>query len=894
MITLRTRTRLTLGVTTLAYAALASAGASAQDAAIEDDSQEEIVVTGTLIRGVAPGGSQAIAVNQEQIAAVGAVNTSDLIASVPHAGNFLDFVGVRGSSNYSLSVNRPSLRYLGNTSASTNSTLLLVDGHRLPGMGIQQSSADLDAIASGAIERVDVVTDGGSATYGSDAVGGVMNFITRKEFDGVEARGSYGFADEYSQYNAGLTVGKKWDGVSAYVAYDFAKHDAIYGRDRDWSQSRDWINDLPSSLECDVGNIRVGSTVYALPGLAAGFGNRCDNTELTSIYPRETKHSALASVHVDTGGSVSFTVKGYYVNRKNVSDGGPLSITGGVSVRNTNPFAAPILAAIPGSPSSGLHLFNLSPALGNSTSQHTDMESYGFTPSLKADVGDGWQLNAFANYGVGKAKFIGQLLNARPLTTAISAGTFNTFDPAAPGNAPALAAALDWFQYGRGRHDMMNVRAVLDGPVFDLPAGPVRIAIGGEYLYEKYAGNNSRSINAAGIAALADRTANRRVSSVFGELNLPLLGEETGMVHRLEVTASGRYDKYSDFGGTFNPKVGFNLEPVSGLNLRGNWGKAFQAPGISDIALGGVPNFNILSLAQRPYTNPAVPVGDKTTLIALGGTITPLKPQKAKTWSVGFDVRPASLRSFAAGMTYYNIDFKGVIGFPPIYDPSYYRDFANKNVTYDQGTAAMQAYFDQLVAQGATNGAATMDQLPGGNFDSVYGILDSRTQNLARAKTSGLDFYTRYNHETNFGAVFLDVAGSRILTFKRQANSTAALVNVMTSGMSKFRVSSSIGAQVGNLRGQLTWNHLGGFNVIPGAANLNQDKVGDYNVFNLYLKYDVPGDSFIARDLTFSLNVDNVFDQDPPLYRGASGSRFGVWDSFTLGRLVRFGINKRF
>jgi iron complex outermembrane recepter protein len=171
-------------ITRLALAGVSLAAlttsAFAQDAPADDAAAaDEIIVTGTLIRGIAPGGSQSIGVTQEKIQAIGAVNTSDLIANIPQAGNFVGFVGVRGSSNFSLAVNRPSLRYLGNTSASGSTTLLLMDGHRLPGMGITQSSPDLDAIAPSAIERVEIVTDGGSATYGSDAIGGVMNFVQR-------------------------------------------------------------------------------------------------------------------------------------------------------------------------------------------------------------------------------------------------------------------------------------------------------------------------------------------------------------------------------------------------------------------------------------------------------------------------------------------------------------------------------------------------------------------------------------------------------------------------------------------------------------------------------------------------------------------------------------------
>ena len=878
-----------------------SNSAFAQSANSSDD-DDEIVVTGTLLRGVSPVGSQTIGVDTDKIESIGAVTTSDLIGNIPQAGAFLGFVGVRGSSNFSLAVNRPSLRYLGSTSASGATTLLLVDGHRMPGMGITQSSPDLDSIAPGAIERVDIVTDGGSSTYGSDAIGGVMNFITRKEFEGVEVKGSVGFADELTTYNAGLTVGKTFGNVNAYVSYDYSKHDSLYGGDRDWSQSRDWVNNLPSNSDCAPGSLRIGSTFYALPALGAGLGNRCDNSELTTIYPRETKHSVFGSIHIDTGGPVTASLKMYYVQRENASDGGPLFIAGGSTVRSVvaganQPTlgAAALLSALPGAPTSGQLLYNFSPVLGNSSNQVTNMKSWGFTPSIKVDVSDKWQLNAMFNYGVGKNDFIGQLLNGTPITAAINAGTFNPFNLAAAGNAAAITSALDWFQMGRARHETINARAILDGPLFALGGGDVRAAIGVEYLTENYQGNNSRSINAAGIAALSDRSATRRVHSVFGELNVPLISPGGGMFHSLSINASGRYDKYSDFGGTFNPKIGVNFEPVDWMNIRGNWGEAFQAPGISDIALGGQPSWNILPLSVRPFSNPAVPpTATRTLLLTLGGTITPLEPQTAKTWSLGFDIKPPVIEGLALGMTYYNIDYKGVIGFPPIFDPpTFYRDFPNNNVIYTAGDPALLAYFNTLTAQGAPNAATTLANI-GGNMSAVYGVLDSRTQNLARVKTSGIDFYARYRHETGFGAVFFDVNGTRILNFQNQSSPTAALVDAMPFGFTNLRVSSSVGADIGNLRTQMTWNHSGGLRLIPVASTLNQDKVSAYNVFNLFMQYKVPGDSVIAKDLVFALNIDNLFDKDPPLYRGADASLFGVRNGFTLGRLVRIGLSKKF
>jgi len=854
-------------------------------------SSDEIVVTGTLIRGIAPGGSQTIGVSQEKIEAIGAATTSDIVTTIPQAGSFMAFLGVRGTSNFSLMVNRPTLRYLGNTSSSTNSTLLLIDGHRLPGMGIQQSSPDLDAIAASAIERVEIVTDGGSSTYGSDAVGGVMNFITRKRFDGVEVKASYGFADSYNAYNASIIAGHTWGGLSAYVTYDYSRHDGLLGLDRDWSQSKDWVNNVGSDLSCAVGSVRgtVGgvATTYALPGLTAGLGNRCDNTELVSLYQPEVKHTAFASLVYDDGGPVSVSLKGYYVNRKNNSNGGPLQANG-IAVPNTSPYFIPLANGA----TSESFFFNFSPVFGTFTRNNSSLESYGITPSVKWNIGGGWQLNAMYNFGIGKAGFIGDLINTAPINTAAAAGTFNPANLAAASNAATLAAARDWYQYGRGKHTMHNARLVLDGPLFALPGGDARAAIGVEYLYEKIEATFTRGATAAQVAALTDRVASRNVKSVFGEINLPILGEGSG-IHSLSVTASGRYDHYSDFGGTFNPKVGLNFAPVDWVKFRANWGKAFQAPGISTISEGTAPLFTPLTIATRPFVDPTVPIGSKTYPLTLGGTKLPLEPQKATTWSLGYDVTlPVGVE---LGLTYYHVNFSGAIGIPPIFQPSvFYPQFPGNYVIYTQGDGAMQAYFDKLAAEGASNASTVLSQLPNGNLSSVYAIMDSRTQNLARVKTSGLDFYIRGRKETGFGGVFGEISGNYILSYQQQSNPGVPLVSTLEMDTTKLRMSTTLGADIGNLRAQVTWNYSQGYDIVPTALNLQQSHVGSFNLFNLFFQYKFAGEGWAEKDLALTLNVDNLFDQDPPLLRGAGNSMFGAANGFTIGRFVRFGISKKF
>ena len=883
------------GASMLALSSPAFAQQTNAPAPASDDGNNDIVVTGTLIRGIAPGGSQSIAVDQSKIAAIGAVNSSELLASVPQAGTFLAYAAIRGAFGVNISVNRPTLRYLGNTGSSSASTLLLVDGHRLPGMGVRQSSSDLDAISPNAVERIDVITDGGSSTYGSDAIGGVINFITRKSFDGVEVKGSYGFADNYNQYNASIIAGNTFGSVSAYVAYDFSKHDGLIGLDRDFSQNRDWVNNAPADVACVVGNVRATvsgvTTTYALPSLMPGLGNRCDNSEYASLYPEEEKHSVLASLVVDSGGPVSFAVKAYYVNRTNHSTFGPLALTSGVTLRNTSPF----FLQLPGAPTSETIFVNLASRYGNFSAADSSLESYGITPSVKWDIGSGWQMNAMFNYGIGKANLLAQMVNASAINTAAAANAFDPVNLANPINAPVFATALDWFSFGRSRHDLVNARAIFDGPLFDLPAGKVRAAIGVEYLRESFSGWSvpGSALTAASIAALVDRQKARNVKSIFGELNVPLMGGGSGL-GELSLSLSGRYDSYSDSGGTFNPKIGVNFEPVDWLKLRGNWGTAFQAAGVSLLA-DPSPNFNITSQLVRPNAKAGLPItATRINVLGLAGAKLPVDPQTAKNWSLGFDIKPPMIKGFSAGLTYFSLDFKNVINAPSVVSPRLYIDYLDRIVTYDAGDAAMKAFYDKLVAEGGTGGATTLASLPNGDFSSVYSVIDVRASNLARILTTGLDFYARMRQETGFGDVFADVSGNYILTFKQQASAAAPIVSTLELDTTRLRMQTTLGADVGNLLAQVVWNHSQGYNITPTATNLQQSRVDSFNVFNLFLQYKVPGESRIAKDLTLSLNVDNLFDQDPPLFRGQASTFNGFANGFTLGRLVRLGVSKRF
>jgi iron complex outermembrane receptor protein len=196
-------------------------GTTADDDQESDDSADRVVITGTSIRGVPPTGSNLISVSRDDIETLGAANTPDLLASVPQLNSFntAPQASIGGFGSFA-----PGMRGL-----PANATLPLMNGRRLVAAAANETNPDFPLIPSLALERVEVVADGASAIYGSDAVAGVVNFITRKNFTGLEVSATYGQADEYFSGNIGAVYGTDWGTGSALVAYQYTENDNIMG-----------------------------------------------------------------------------------------------------------------------------------------------------------------------------------------------------------------------------------------------------------------------------------------------------------------------------------------------------------------------------------------------------------------------------------------------------------------------------------------------------------------------------------------------------------------------------------------------------------------------------------------------------------------------------------------
>lgn len=872
--------------------ALIAVPALAQDADDASADSTEIVVTGTLIRGQAPVGSNAIALGAANIEQTASVSSNELLASLPQVTNYFNRVPVAdlAIAANQIQVTRPNIRNISPSNAASSGTLILFDGHRIASAGTSQASIDPDVIPVGAIERVDVVTEGGSATYGADAVAGVINFVTRRRFDGVAVDAKYGMADNYWQASANATVGKDWGSGSLYLAYSFSKSDSLFGRDRSFIRRLDYSRQPYVALgrECELPNLTVNSvfsgiTVFsasvAAPSFTAGTVNACDPTDNAAVIPEIKRHGALLSFSQDLDDTTSIDIKGFYSQRDSLATS---PSTGSAQLPSS--FAIPASVPQPSFPLNFLPRvatgsFSLAPLLGNASNRSsTQIKEWGVNSEIKKDLGN-WQLRGLLNWSRSDSRFQIIQPNAARLNAAGIAGTITPFNLAGS-SAAAVADVMDNMLAAQAVDDLIDLRVIAEGKLAELPGGDVRLAVGAEYMSDSFKLRSANDVRIGTLGSVGYNTYSRDVKSVFGELLLPV-------ADMITVSAAGRYDDYEDFGSTFNPKIGVSIKPVEWLDLRGNWGTSFTAPTPLDQLRSNANTISAFPFVAftRPGDTPAA--GSFT--VALQGSRPNLQPQEADTWSVGFDAKLPFIEGLKLSANYYNVKFSDILA-TPTPGVGIFTDFPDNIHTAVGGISAADLRTFGTLAAG---GSAVVDTLIS-QGRTVYETVDFRTGNFGILKVNGVDFNLDYRHDTDFGGIDLSVSGNRPLSRKAKVSPVAAEVNQLKVNNPKLYLRSSIGADIGAFRAQATWNHTGGYNIVPLATTPVQSKVGAFNTVDLFFKYTVPAESGVLKDLAFTLNVDNVLDKNPPVFFGTGPNENGYANGFTFGRMFVLGVSKKF
>lgn len=881
----------------------------------EQPALEEIIVTGTLLRGLStPVGTELISMDAQQIQATGAMSTTQILQNIPQNNSFNSLQYSTAAANV-ITTNRPNLRDLPQTTGAS-STLVLLNGHRVVGMGVTSTSPDVDIVPPSVLQRVEIVPDGGSAIYGSDAVAGVINFITRKDFEGVEIDANYGNGDHYNATDASITAGFNWDSGSAYVGYNYASRDALSGNNLDWLKMHpNFRQDIPAlgqpviNLGCNPGNVRVNGQSYALPyttgNAVAGTVNQCDASDWVDLYPKEDRDSVMLGVSQELGDKVNLEARAFYMSRDTKTE--------------QNGFPATVTISPGGSPYRDQHLATGDPGeiqsvdlmLGGTMGQEINLDTYGIYPTLTVELPRGWQLRALAGYGESTTENHYPNPSTNALNSAISGGLINPYNVAAS-NPAAVAAVQNYGTYGKTDQSLFDSSIIVDGDVYALPGGEVKLAFGGQYQdqdYDVQAGDiifgtqdsGSDGIIIDGVAVFTPTNAlqtvrlNRDVKSAFGELVVPIFGESNAVtaVQELSLSASVRYDDYSDFGSVSNPKYGITWRPLEWVALRASTGDSFVAPSLADNSATTVDSatFATAGFLYPPQSlidsgaYPPVQAGQQ--VILLQGTAPGIEPQTAETQSVGFDIDPPFAPGLRVSMTWWDINYSGLISLPSFFSPipSFVTFASFKTVN------PSQAQIDEALAS-VDSVVSTCAPQP----DCVYLITDGRKNNTGDFKTDGLDWAAYYQRDTGFGSIDFNLNATYVLNREQNAVPGAPFTNVLQTDYSRFKSSASVGTNVGQVRAEATLLHTQGYDLGAPIGVPPQDDVSSFNVVNLFFRYDLQGEGLLS-DVELTLNVNNVFDEDPPEYRNTntvSLNNNGYINGNTIGRLLQFGIRKRF
>jgi len=842
---------------------------------------DTISVTGTLLRGVAPTGTNVVGISREDIAVLGKASTNDLLSATPQASNLFNQVPTPGGTVQQPFV-RLNLRNLGASGGQT--TLVLVNGQRMVGMGVIQTAPDASTIPVAVIERIEVVPDGGSSTYGSDAIGGVINFITRRRYRGAELSARYGVADGgYHHSDTSLTFGNDWGSGSAMLSYQHVEHNNIAARDRSYMRSDHSArggSDL-RPLNCAPGNILLDNVVHALPGRTANTVNRCDDNLFVDFYPAQRRQGVFGSLFQQVNDDLAFDLTAYYSLRStrrrgiDARDGTGLRGTGTITA--ANPYFRPI-----GTETAHQVQFSFSPVAGDALLSPQKFSSIGITPSLTWTFADDWQLKTSANYGRSSNELSTRQVNAGAISSALAATDLDTalnpYDVTAT-SADVLATILNYEFYGQSEQEIRSLRSIADGSVFTLPAGEVKLAIGAEYYRE--------SIDAAygqgpvSRPTLAFKAADRHAVSVFAETVVPVFGDESA-VGALDLSASVRYDKYNDVGSTTNPKIGFNWYPLDYLRIRGNWGTSFHAPSLADT--DGAVDTRAQVLNSSPFRHSGSPDSDflRPTILLAGGN-PDLKPEEADTWSFGFDWTPAgALDGLSLAATWFDVKFSNAIVFAPFfqgaafYDNPSYSGYWTLNPTQAEAEAAATGMW--------VENAPSIASLYSGGV-TPYVLIDARRQNLGQVHVNGLDISSHYTRALGVGELNLMLGGTYTLKRKSRAAPGSPEVDDLRISSRYFGVASA-GYTVGNFTSLMTLRHRAGYDVenVPG-----QTQVASFSTVDVFLGYALDAQGAFSNT-RLTLNLDNIFDRNPPWFNDVTGYANGS----TLGRTITLGVQKRF
>jgi iron complex outermembrane receptor protein len=847
-------------------------------------SLEEVVVTGTRIQGEAPVGARPTVISRSEIELSGRATAAELLARVPQVTTLGSGEEVRaafqaGPTNLSFA-SSVNLRGLG-----VDATLTLIDSHRVASSN-DGGLVDVSQIPLLGVERVEVLADGASAIYGSDAVAGVVNFVLRRDLDGAESFARYGQADGFHQINLGQALGKTWRGGQIFAAAEYFKQSPLEASKRGF-----YTDDLRAFGGSDLrtnngvpGTIVVGGVTYAIPAgqngrgltpaqLIAGTANKANRWADADILPRTEKISGVLTFRQDLGDRLSVFFDAIGARREALRR--DIASTSTLTVPRSNPF-----------------FVNPNPAATSTTVLYNFAGDWGPTaPNITAhdisfhgglDVELPWMWTATAS-GLASRSWYNFYYQTLPNSTLVNqaladpnpATAFNPFGDRGS-NPQSVLDRVHGFISQRHRLSMQSAHLDAAGPVFDLPAGSVKLAVGGETRREHLYFYSPRFLSgtAPTVASITDVT--RHLDALYAEARAPIVSGDAPwpFAHSLTLSAAVRWERYSDLGSTTNPKLGVEWGVRPDLSFRASWGSSFKAPNL----MQSQTNANTISVSAL-----ALPTG-VVNVISLGGVETGLRPEKAHTWTIGVHYEPAWLPGFRADFVYFDVN---------------YRDRILRPSALELIGALTSSGPSPLVIERSPAAATVLGLYANPLFlptssrpppSTIFAVINNRLANLGRVEESGFDVSFDYDRETPWGDLGIGLDITRIDTYRvtRVAGQTALDALSTTNAPVDLRARLDSRWRRGDWSAGFSVNYTGDYRNTTVAP---AQRVPDWTTVDAHIGYAVSLGGL--EGLRVQLDARNLFDRDPPAVANVAGP-FGYdpEQANAIGRVVAVTLRK--
>ncbi|MCE5234106.1 MAG: TonB-dependent receptor [Mizugakiibacter sp.] len=919
------------------FAAMAQDAAQSQPAA-KPQALETIVVTGSRIRRVdLETASPVFSINRAQIQQSGKLTLGDIVQQMPSISGAANNPQVNNGGGDGAS--QVSLRGLG-----AERTLILVNGQRVV-------DGDINAIPANMVERVEVLKDGASAVYGSDAIAGVVNFILRSNYQGAEFSTDYGVSSrgDGARRGFGLTFGQTGDKGSVIGGVSYNRFDAVSAASRDYSKATyNYRNGqkVTSGSFASVGGLifapqfancpnQFGAGTYdptAAGGNGIPAGYRC-YVDPSGSGPGDTyNYQAVNLIMTPQERAHAFMLADYRLNddieafldvfhNKTTSEAElapePLDLAGeGITLsagNPNNPFGVPI-----GGDGSLGDLAIRMLALGNRQLHYTTTTDQAVA-GLKGGVGDtSWQWEADLNYGhysqlnqsfgyldTAGLGADGSLGDSCVQGSSTKGGCLNIFDQHDPTTATLLKlyAANPFYNT---LYTMRQAEVSANGELFDLPAGAVSLAAGGAYRKEyqhymvDYIAVADPQTGNCKIQSEACSTPNQggfSVKEAYAELFVPVL-KDLPFARAVNVTLGSRYSDYNTAGNTTNSKLAVEWRPIDDLLLRGTVAEVFRAPNINELYAGAATSFD-------QYANPCGP-GDATDPVhgraCQGGGLSRSGDQVQTLISgaiaAGGTLKPEKGKSFDWGF---------------VYDPSWLDGFS---VNVDLWRIYLTDLIVRPTAQTVFNMCYSNPNSPYCDGIALLGngsinTIKAPYTNLGRLDTRGVDFGFRYRlPETRFGNFALTFDSSYILQYDNDqtpglpgdvVSHVAGHYNSQYGNYARWRALAGVTWSQGPWSAAWNVRYVGPLTV--GSADLGQGYSADQMVPGVELKYGAQaynnlsaGYDLKAFNTHLDVGVDNAFDKQPPMFfqNNVQNANTDVNTYDTLGRYYWARVTVKF